>query len=227
MRIAALAVCSTVACLAYAGTAEIVGYSGGGNGVYSVPVTSIKEARFKTPVSQHYDYSCGSAALATLLTHHYNFPVNEQQVFRAMYERGDQQKIRREGFSMLDMKSYLQANGFEGNGYRAPLDVLADANRPAIALIQDNGYHHFVVVKGLRDKDVLIGDPAMGSRVIPRQKFETMWKNRILFVVVNKGGAAFNTAFDWRAQKKAPLESAITRDSLVNGTLLRRGPMDF
>jgi uncharacterized protein len=227
MRIAALAFCSTVACLAYAGTAEIVGYAGGGNGTYSVPVTSIKEARFKTTISQHYDYSCGSAAVATLLSHHYNFRVNEQQVFKAMYERGDQQKIRREGFSMLDMKSYLQAEGFEANGYRAPLEELEKANMPAITLIQDNGYYHFVVVKGLRGKDVLIGDPSMGTRVIPRERFEAMWKNRILFVVINKDRAAFNTAFDWRAQKKAPLDSAIYRDGLVSGTLLRRGPNDF
>ncbi|MGH9962149.1 MAG: C39 family peptidase, partial [Pyrinomonadaceae bacterium] len=153
--------------------------------------------------------------------------VTEQHIFKAMYERGDQQNIRREGFSMFDMKSYLEANDFEANGYRAPLEKLSKVGVPAITLIQDNGYNHFVVVKGLRNGDVLVGDPSVGTRAIPRDKFDAMWRNRILFVVTNREKALFNIALDWRAQKKAPLDLGISRDSLVNGTLLRRGPNDF
>ena len=55
------------------------------SGAYSLRVTSLKEARFKTTIPQQYDFSCGSAALATLLTHHYARPVGEQEVLREMY----------------------------------------------------------------------------------------------------------------------------------------------
>ncbi len=34
-------------------------------------VVSVKEARFTTTQRQQFDFSCGSAAVATLLTHHY------------------------------------------------------------------------------------------------------------------------------------------------------------
>ena len=91
---------------------------------YSAPVVSMKEQRFQKTLHQQYDFSCGSAALATLLTHHYNFPVSEQDVFREMYERGDQNKIRKEGFSLLDMKNYLEAHGFEGDGFVAEIEQL-------------------------------------------------------------------------------------------------------
>ncbi|MBA2352846.1 MAG: hypothetical protein H0V78_13985, partial [Burkholderiales bacterium] len=65
---------------------------------FSVKVTSLKEARYQSTIRQQYDYSCGSAALATLLTHHYGDPVTERMVFDSMYDNGIKEKIRREGF---------------------------------------------------------------------------------------------------------------------------------
>ena len=61
---------------------------------YSIKLTSLKEARFKTTVKQRYDFSCGSAATATLLTYQYGHQVTEEDVFTRMYARGDKAKIR-------------------------------------------------------------------------------------------------------------------------------------
>jgi len=214
-----------VAAPAHAGWVNLVGT---GQGNVSVKVTSLKEARFLTTVHQQYDFSCGSAALATLLTYHYDRPVTEQTIFKAMYEKGDKEKIRREGFSMLDMKNYLDANGFHAEGYRASLDKLAQAAIPAIVLIKDNGYNHFVLIKGIRDGRILVGDPAVGTRIIARHVFEKMWTNGILFAinsVRDKGN--FNRAKEWQVRAPAPLGSAVHRDTLENITLLRMGPDDF
>jgi predicted double-glycine peptidase len=54
---------------------------GTGGALYSVPVTSLKEARFLRTIHQRFDFSCGSAAVATLLTYQYGYPVTEQAVF--------------------------------------------------------------------------------------------------------------------------------------------------
>lgn len=205
-----------------------VGLAGSGLGNISVKVTSIKEARFRTTVRQQYDFSCGSAAVATLLTYHYNHPVTEQSVFRAMYKKGDKEKIRREGFSMLDMKNYLEANGYHAEGYKASLDRLARAAIPAIVLIKDHGYNHFVLIKGIRKGRILVGDPAMGTRIIPRSEFEKMWTNGILFAINSiRDKGNFNRAREWRVRAPAPLDSAVHPDMLENITLLRRGPNDF
>ena len=91
-------------------------------GSYSLHLTSLKDARFRHTIRQKYDFSCGSAALATLLTHHYNFPVSEQDVFSEMFVRGDQAKIKKEGFSLLDIKNYLANHGFDADGYVAEVD---------------------------------------------------------------------------------------------------------
>ena len=202
--------------------------AGGDYGYVSLKVTSLKEARFRTTIRQQYDYSCGSAAAATLLTYQYNDPVTEQDVFTAMWEQGDQKKIRLEGFSLLDIKHYLEDNGYQADGYEAPLEKLNQVGIPAIVLIRDNGYNHFVVIKGLNDREVLAGDPSMGSRIIPRVEFEKLWVNRILFVIHGKQDrAVFNSQHDWRVREMAPLGLAMSQSSLANITLLRPGPNDF
>jgi uncharacterized protein len=194
----------------------------------SVKVTSIKERRFLTTVRQQYDYSCGSAALATLLTYQYQHPVSEEAVFKEMWSRGNQEKIRREGFSLLDIKEYLQANGYDANGYVAPLDRLVKVGVPAIALVNDNGYNHFVVVKGVQKDKVLLGDPSAGTRVMPRPLFEKMRVNGILFVIVGKREeAVFNAENDWKTRPGAPLGTAVSAENLANVALLRRAPNDF
>lgn len=205
-------------------SARILGPSGSS---YAVPVTSLKGARFVSTLRQQYDFSCGSAAVATLLTHHYDRKVDEVEVFKHMFERGDQAKIRREGFSMLDMKLYLDGSGFRAEGVRASLDQLSAARVPAIALIRENGYAHFVVVKGLRAKRVVIGDPAMGTRVLDRTDFERFWTNGILLVINDKPERArFDRDEDWRVRPPAPIGQGIGGNA-TDVLLLRRGPMDF
>ncbi|MGI4937747.1 MAG: C39 family peptidase [Janthinobacterium lividum] len=197
----------------------------GGN--YRVKVTSMKEAKTLTTMLQKYDFSCGSAAVATLLTHHYGYPVDEQLVFEQMYARGDQKKIQQEGFSLLDMKNFLDARGFRADGFEQPLEKLAEANVPAIVLITENGYHHFVVVKGVSAERVLIGDPANGTRAMARADFDQRWRNKILFVIHNHmDSASFNLASDWRVAPRGPLADGAARSMSVVG-LPKFGPGDF
>lgn len=186
---------------------------------YSMPVRTIKEIRnqiaFRTTLRQKYDFSCGSAAIATLLTYHYGKPVDEATVFQSMYASGDQEKIRREGFSLLDMKRYLEHEGYQADGVRVSLDELAKVGVPAIALVADQGYRHFVVVKGLHGTRVMLGDPALGGRVVSREQFDSMWIGNIFFVIRSHlGTARFNTPADWNTRLAAPLALGVARDSM-------------
>jgi predicted double-glycine peptidase len=183
------------------------------DGAYTVRVTSLREARFATTMRQKYDFSCGSAALATLLTYHYGQPVSEQEVFTQMYSAGDRPKIGKQGFSLLDMKRYLTAHGYQADGFEQPVERLAQEGLPAIVLLSERGYRHFVVVKGLQRGRVLVGDPATGTRAMSIDRFHSLWVNRILFVIHNRRDLAkFNVARDWRIAPSAPLGLAIDRE---------------
>jgi len=74
-------------------------------GSFSPHVKSFKELRESRVTKQQYDFSCGSAALATLLTYTYGEPISETAVFEAMFKVGDQANIRKVGFSLLICKN--------------------------------------------------------------------------------------------------------------------------
>jgi len=211
-----------------AGDINFNGVAGAGN--YDVPVTSFLERRFKTVYKQQYDFSCGSATLASLLTYHYDDAVDEQSVFVDMYQNGDRQKIQKQGFSLLDIKLYLERRGYRSDGFKIKLDQLVTANVPAITIINNNGYLHFVIIKGVSEQEVLVGDPAVGVKAIPRDEFEEMWGNRILFLIHDKQDVAarhFQDQQEWALRVKAPLGSAADRASLGAFNMLQPGRWDF
>lgn len=213
--------------VAFNSAVSLVGFAGGGNGSFKLPIDSMKQLRFATVVRQQQDWSCGSAALATMLTYHYNHPITEAEAMKVMYERGNQAKIRREGFSLLDMKLFLESLGYQSNGFQTSLERLAHVKVPAIVIINDSGYNHFVVVKGMRHGNVLLGDPAKGNRVLSRRAFEAMWETKVVFVITSRReGVAFNFSADWRFMA-APLGEGIGREGLANALLVRPGPNDF
>lgn len=166
--------------------------------VASVHVTSLRDMPFRTVVRQQYDYSCGSAALATLLQHHYGRPVGEAEIFRAMYAAGDQAKIQKLGFSLLDMKHYLAKQGIRAEGYRWTARDIERSNAPAIALIQRGNYRHFVIIKGVRAGKILVGDPTQGIKLYPVADFLKVW-NGVVFVADAKSGPrpAYNRDEEW------------------------------
>lgn len=198
-----------------------------GGGRFNVAVANMKAVRFQHTVHQQFDFSCGSAAVATLLTSHYGIPIDERTVFTQMYLQGDQAKIRREGFSLLDIKRFLASRGFTADGFRQPLQKLLDARLPAIVLIAEKGYRHFVVIHGAADGRILLGDPATGTRAMARAAFEQLWTNKLLFVIHDTPRRPlFNEPAHWRAAPAAPLDTALYQDALRAQALTRNGPGD-
>lgn len=225
LRRVACAAASLLALVALDASAQsATPFLGASGSTFSMPVRTIKQIRhqiaFRATLHQKYDFSCGSAAVATLLTYHYGKPVDEVAVFQWMYATGDQAKIRREGFSLLDMKRYLEHAGYQADGVRIPLDELARVGVPAIALVSDQGYRHFVVVKGLHDSRVSLGDPALGGRVVSREQFESMWVGGIFFVIRSHLEVArFNVPADWSSHLAAPVALGVTRNSMATFSL--------
>ncbi len=195
-------------------------------GDVAVPVHSMAERRFLTVVHQRYDFSCGSAALATLLRFHYGNDASEQSVFMGMWQNGDRAQIRRLGFSLLDMKRYLNSHGVRAEGYVVTLDEVARTRVPGIALIDVRGYRHFVVVKGVEGGKVLVGDPSLGIRLIDTKSFASMW-NGILFALVDSiedGKRSFGRESEWALVARSRATMAMEPVSIQALALIRAQP---
>jgi predicted double-glycine peptidase len=202
----------------------------GAGGSFSVPVVSLKEKRWTHVVRQQYDFSCGSAAVATLLTYHYETPIDEAVVFEEMFVRGDQSKIRTEGFSMLDIKQFLDRRGLNSDGIRMSLDKLAEIGVPAIVLINTGGYRHFVVIKGIEADRILVADSAFGTTIWPRDRFEAAWGGGIILAAregIDVAQEHFGDIPDWQIRPKAPIGQGVDRSGLATFTLTLPGRHEF
>jgi predicted double-glycine peptidase len=154
--------------------------------------------------------------------------VSEQAVFEQMFRHGDQRLIRSQGFSLRDMQRYLTARGLRADGFELPLQKLIDSALPAIVLVADKGYRHFVVIKGAADGRILVGDPSSGTRAMGRAAFESIWANKLLFVIHDTPAAPqFNMTADWRAAPRAPLDTGIDRSGLGMVTMSKHGAGGF
>jgi len=176
-------------------------------GEYTIKIEPVDQKKFATVVRQQYDFSCGSAALATLLRFHYDYNVREDNAFRGMWAHGDRDLIRKVGFSLLDMKRWLASRGLAADGYKVSLDKIAETRIPGIALISVKNYRHFVVLKGVRETEVLLGDPSTGLTVMPKAEFEAAW-NGIYFVLSEdqeRAKVTFDSPGRWAQYARAPV----------------------
>lgn len=149
-------------------------------------VKSWTELKWQYVVRQDMDFSCGSAALATLLQYYHGVPISEEQIIRHILKVGDIQKIqKRQGFSLLDLKKFAQSQGFTAEGYRIDFETLVRLKKPAIIPVVWRGYDHFVVFRGLDGGRVHLADPAYGNVTMKADRFLNMWKEGIAFVVTN------------------------------------------
>ena len=176
-------------------------------GAFNVPVRSMQELKFTETVRQGFDFSCGSAALATLLTYHYDREMSEFQVFKEMWNNGDHEKIQKDGFSMLDMKRFLEAEGLQADGFTVDPSKIGEIGVAGIVLMSELDSPHFVVVIGEQDGEILISDPARGIWNLPVEELGALW-NGVFFVIRNASTLArgnFNDDAAWDRRRWAPV----------------------
>lgn len=165
--------------------ADIAGFVPGA-GLLHVPVVSFQDRQFAGIVHQQTDYSCGAAAIATILDDAYGMRLSERAAIVGMLRVSDFQTVKYRGFSMLDMKHYVESIGMRGIGYKLTLDMLYKVQVPSIVLMSIEGYEHFVVLKKATPEYVYVADPMLGNRSIPTPDFVSSWNN-IIFVVAAPG----------------------------------------
>ena len=148
------------------------------------PVQSLLEIRDHRVAIQSWDLSCGAAALATVLRYQFGEPVSEKEIARTLmgrtaYVKNPELVRAREGFSLLDLKHYVQnyrgKRRYTGEGL-GQLDLSDLIERaPIIVPVDALGYNHFVIFRGVMGDRVLLADPAWGNRTMTINKFQRMW----------------------------------------------------
>ncbi len=217
-----------VALAARAASAQI-GIDGSGLRI-DPPVGSMKKLRDQNLVRQRFDFSCGAAALATLLRYGLGENITERQILVELFNllSEDEKAVRhRTGFSLLDLQRVAQARGFNAQGFRLKADQLTLLGGPVLVFIEPRGYKHFAVLRGVHGDRVHLADPSRGNIRMAAYSFLQGWLQDdgmgIIFVVEPKSGPPKSKWPLALAKKGLPQPEIMTvRELLAAGNTLVR-----
>jgi uncharacterized protein len=174
-------------------------------------VRSLLEMRTDRVVLQQWDLSCAAAALATILYYQHGDPVSERDIALSLIQRpeyiADPELLRRrQGFSLLDLKRYVDARGYQGTGFGRLRLADLEARAPIMVPIDTYGYNHFVVFRGRHGNRVMLADPAFGNRTMTVERFMGAWIDfpglgHVGFVVERRDGRALPNRLAPRADE--------------------------
>jgi predicted double-glycine peptidase len=160
-----------------------------------IHVVSLRAQRDMGVVKQGYDYSCGAAALATLLTYGLNDVVGEDALLRALLDPLSPEQLaelQKKGLSLLDLQRLANNRGHKAQGFRILGDQLVKLSYPVIVFIRPHGYRHFAVLRGVRGDRVYLADPSLGNVRVPLYRFLDMWADKsghgVIFAVERTDG---------------------------------------
>jgi predicted double-glycine peptidase len=140
-------------------------------------VRSLLEMRRDRMVVQEFDLSCGAAALATLLNYQHGDPIGEREIALGLigqerYLENPELVRIRHGFSLLDIKTFVESRGYTGIGFGGLELEDLERKAPIMVPIRTSGYNHFVVFRGVFGNRVLLADPAFGNRTMTIGRFQ-------------------------------------------------------
>ena len=192
------------------------------------PERSIKDLRDAGVVKQRFDFSCGAAALATMLRYGFGDAVSERQIVVDLFtglSDDDKRTAERTGFSLLDLQRVARTRGYEAEGFRLEPGELPLLGGPVIVFIEPRGYKHFAVLRGIRGDRVYLADPSRGNIRLPMHTFLESWlqddRRGIIFAIEPKSDVPGNlpTVLQTVAPVGRPEIIAVRELLTIGGTL--------
>lgn len=160
-----------------------------------VGITSLRARRDAGVVRQRYDFSCGAAALATLLTYGFEDPVDEEWLLHALLAplaENELGALQKKGLSLLELQALARLRGHQAQAFRVSVDQLPKLSRPVIVFVRPGGHNHFAVLKGVVGDRAYLADPSLGNVRMPLYRFRDMWADAsgrgVIFAVEPKDG---------------------------------------
>ncbi|MDA7979068.1 MAG: C39 family peptidase [Pirellulales bacterium] len=153
------------------------------------------EIKQQNVVMQQRDFSCGAAALATMLTYHIGDKTSEYQLLVGLDELLTQEELLdriKKGLTLTDLRRLAVKFDYPATIGKLTLKDLAESKTPIIVGIIVNEYDHFVVFRGLDGKYVYLADPARGNLRVPVREFLGQWQQNLGLVVVPKDESTIN-----------------------------------
>lgn len=149
-------------------------------------IISWNDIKWNNILRQKFDYSCGSAAVATLIKYYFNDNITEELVLYILVNQLSPKGIndrKINGFSLLDLKKAIENLGYQAIGININAEDLKKLRGPVIICLNDGILDHFVVLKGIANDRIYFADSSRGNTRMPLFKFYEQWKNNTVLIV--------------------------------------------
>ena len=149
------------------------------------PIGSWRERRDRNVVRQQLDYSCGAAALATLIRYYFGEDTSEDRILAGILgSMTAEEVVDREtnGLSLLDLRLQAERMGYQAAGVRLNLAALPKLAGPVIVHLEGDDYKHYAVLKGVRADRIFLADPSLGNVRRSVDRFATEWSGIALIL---------------------------------------------
>lgn len=154
---------------------------------FQLYVKNARQIRSENVVIQQRDFSCGAAALATIVNYYWGENATETALLVAVASTLTPEELEeriKNGLTLTDLKRVCEKFGYQAVLGTLPLEKLAASKLPLLVGITVNDFDHFVVVRGADERFVYIADPAIGKLRVPLDEFAKQWqKNTVLAVI--------------------------------------------
>ncbi len=137
-------------------------------------------------VMQKRDYSCGAAALATVLQYYWGDEVSEDQVLVTLDKMlsGEEKRDRiKNGLTISDLRRAAVKMKYVASVGTMDFNELAESKVPLIVGISPDGHDHFVVYRGTNCRWVYVADPIRGNIRLTVSEFVSQWQKNAVLVV--------------------------------------------
>ncbi len=154
-------------------------------------VESWQGLKRKNIVMQQREYSCGAAALATLLRYYWDDTSATEAKYLTelakMLSPAETADRITNGLTLTDLRRLAVQTGYLASIGTLTFDKLTESKVPLVLGITVQEYRHFVVYRGTDGQYVYLADPMRGNIRTPVWQFKTQWQQNAVLAIVKPG----------------------------------------
>ena len=140
---------------------------------WASPPASYRELRYEGVVGQTEWFTCGPAALSTLLSKYYgleNASEGELLELSVKAMEGADSNIEESGVTALALMHVANAQGVAAKGFSVTMDELKtyfESNGLPLLIHVTKPELHYVIAVGIVNDQIVLADPSFGRKIIP------------------------------------------------------------
>jgi predicted double-glycine peptidase len=189
---------------------------------FKKPVKTWNDFLEQNIVMQKFDYSCGAAALSTLMQSYFKDTITEKYILEDIVKHLDKKDFgdrKEKGLSLLDLQEFAQRHGYQAMGVKLKFSALPKLRGPVLVYLETSESKHFAILRGVQEDRVFLADPSRGNIRLSVFEFAKEWPG--IALVLGKKGFGTPSEHLLAVHKASPV---VTELSAARSALYRDMP---